>query len=144
MPYRDEQGVPPGYHLETRLRKGPVIAGSIMLGAGYLGSVAAATQFLANEGDDGSDAWPLFIPIAGPFITLGNLDFNDNEWGGLLFVVAGIPLILDGLLQTGGAALLIGGLASPKQIIKRDGSALVDTTPHLRFGGNRIMIEGRF
>jgi hypothetical protein len=140
MAYREDTPIPPGYHVETKMRTGLVIGGSVMFGTGYL--ISAAIGASAIEGGS-SELAPLFVPVVGPFITLGTFDF-DGDFGGLAFTIIGIPLILDGLVQTGGIIMLIAGLASPKTILKRDGSAATDTTPRLRFGGDRILLEGRF
>jgi hypothetical protein len=142
MPYNEDIGEIPGYHLDTRIRRGPVIAGSVMLGTGYLISAVAAGA--AVESGD-TELAPLFVPVAGPFITLGTIDWS-SDFGGLAFAIIGVPLILDGLLQTGGAILLIAGIASPKKVLVRDGVSTTetDTTPRLRIGGRGISIEGRF
>jgi hypothetical protein len=141
MPYREDKPIPPGYHVESKMRTGLVIGGSVMLGAGYLISAGIAASAI-DDGNSGELA-PLFVPVVGPFITLGTLDFS-GDFGSLAFIVIGLPLIIDGLVQTAGTIMLVTGLAAPKTVVKRDGSAATDTTPRLRFGGDRILLEGRF
>ena len=140
LPYREGYLVPPGYHVETHVSKPMVITGSVLFGTTYLASAAIGLTSLDN---DYSEAAPMLIPIAGPFITLGNANFN-NEYGKLAFMVVGLPLIFDGLAQTAGVITLIAGLASPRQSLVRDGAAAQDTTPRLRFAGDRFLLEGRF
>ncbi|WP_437660854.1 hypothetical protein [Sorangium sp. So ce1182] len=140
LPYRQGYLVPPGYHVETHVSKPLVITGSVLFGTTYLLSAAIGLNALDHEN---SKATPMLIPIAGPFITLGNVDF-DNEFGQLAFIVVGLPLIFDGLAQTAGAITLIAGIGSTRQSLVRDGAAAQDTTPRLRFAGDRFLLEGRF
>lgn len=111
-----------------------------MLGSGYVPSFIGAVTAVSN-GD--TELAPLFVPVAGPFITLGTLDFG-GDFGGLAFIIVGVPLVLDGLLQTAGAITLIAGIASPKKVLVLGPPAAQDTTPHIGVAGNRLVIEGRF
>lgn len=129
MPYQDGYLVPPGYHVETRMRRGPVIAGAVMLGAGYGIAAAVGASSVGESSED--ELLPLFIPIVGPFITVGSLDFS-GDFGGLGFILIGLPLILDGLLQAAGAIALTAGITSPKQVLVRDGALVSSSTPRLR------------
>jgi hypothetical protein len=52
--------------------------------------------------------WPLALPVVGPFVTMGTA----NARG------AGLAaLLLDGVIQTGGLAMLIVGLAVKKPVL---------------------------
>ncbi|WP_437661933.1 hypothetical protein [Sorangium sp. So ce1182] len=108
LPWREGQPVPPGYHPETRVRKGLVISGAIVFGTVYL--------FTALGGADavyrGSSGYaPLFVPCAGPFLTLATTRQDSLETMGL---------VLDGLVQITGAALLLPGLLVPRTVLVRD------------------------
>ncbi|WP_437739291.1 hypothetical protein WME73_27010 [Sorangium sp. So ce302] len=108
LPWREGEPVPPGYHPETRVRKGLVISGSIVFGTVYL--------FTAIGGGDavyrGSPGYAaLFVPCAGPFITLATTRQDDLET---------MALVLDGLVQITGAALLVPGLLVPRRVLVRD------------------------
>jgi len=97
-----------------------VVAGATTFGSTYLVTLLAAS-IVAGEEDDWGDpsddddekkAVPLFIPVLGPFIGISTLDASP---------VASAWLILDGLAQGAGAAMLIAGLAYPtKRWIRND------------------------
>lgn len=143
-PYREGATVPPGYHVETRAGE-LVIGGAIALGSSYLPTVSLGTLILARGNHELAT---LYIPIAGPFIAVGHVNYRRDPDGSdlnnsLPYVLA-VGLILDGIAQTAGAVLLIAGASSPKKVVVKDGAAAVDTTPHIRLAGDRILVEGRF
>lgn len=84
-----------------------LIAGGLGLTAGAYGIGAACAA-----------AWPevpgaeaLYVPVAGPWITLGQSGCApDDEGCGAILVVRGILLVLDGLIQAGGVAVAGEGL----------------------------------
>lgn len=84
-----------------------LIAGGLGLTAGAYGIGAACAA-----------AWPevpgaeaLYVPVAGPWITLGQTGCApDDEGCGAILVVRGILLVLDGLIQAGGVAVAGEGL----------------------------------
>jgi hypothetical protein len=94
--------VPPGYHLDTQVRKGLVIGGSVTFGAVYMLSVTAAAFGGARQ---------LLIPVAGPFVAIGESQATDGE---------AAALVLNGALQVGGLAMLIAGLAAPRKVLIRN------------------------
>lgn len=110
LPYEEGDPIPPGYQVKTRAVRSLVIAGAITFGAPYLVSLLTGATVLAADSGDGVKTAPLFIPIAGPFVTVGTARAEGAEtfW-----------LILDGLAQTGGAVMLIYGLAADEKILKR-------------------------
>lgn len=135
VPY-DGGAVPQGYHLEERPRRGPVIAGVVVLSSAYaLGLIAGSADNFPNE-----SGW-LVVPVLGPWITLAtrhqeqDCSFNTNG------TISGdcvssddnnttrTVLVLDGLTQATGAALLIYGLASPKKVVARDFVGSLEFTP---------------
>ena len=105
---------PPGYHAETRYRKGLVITGPIVLGVPYLFSLSAATT--SNTTGDG---W-LAVPVLGPFIDLSVRKKDVCATSDTLSCAGDsgtrAVLVFDGLMQATGAALLIIGLATPRHL----------------------------
>ena len=120
IPYEEGKPAPNGYRLSASPRRGLVVAGASTFGSAYLVTLLAAS-IVAGEEDDWGDpsddddekkAVPLFIPVVGPFIGISTLDASP---------VASAWLILDGLAQGAGAAMLIAGLAYPtKRWIRND------------------------
>jgi hypothetical protein len=125
LDYSEGQNVPSGYHPETRVRKGLVIAGSATFGGCYLFSllIAAAGQDSASSSGGKNDVAPLFIPVLGPFITMGNSSS----------ATADVFLAIDGAAQAAGVAMAVVGLTMPRTILVRNdlgrGSAQVTITP---------------
>jgi hypothetical protein len=126
--------VPTGYHVEERPRRGLVIAGTIVLAVPYgLGLAVAGGQNFPN-----SSGW-LIVPGVGPWLTL----LSRHKSGGCTSDSSGFSncvdeglddttrtfLIIDGLMQTGGAVMLIAGLAAPKKVIARDFVGSLHFTP---------------
>jgi hypothetical protein len=127
MRYVDGRAIPPGYHLETRARRGLVVSGPIIFGVPYVlsASVAASSQY-------DPDRW-LYLPVVGPFADLGA---RGSQCSRNSFTVSpGVTsttetcvndsasrffLMLDGLMQTAGATMLILGLALPSHLLVRD------------------------
>jgi hypothetical protein len=123
MRYVEGRPIPPGYHVETRHRRGLVVSGPIIFGVPYLlsMSVAASSKYTP-------DRW-LYAPVVGPFVNLATRsdDCNPNTTSGnsTTVVCSGESgtrffLMLDGLMQTAGATLLILGLALPQTLLVRD------------------------
>jgi hypothetical protein len=121
--YEEGDPIPPGYVHDTRIRKGLVIGGSVTFGACWLASVVAAASLTASEETSGAtfdeegnlvekevdDYIPLYIPLAGPFITIATADAE---------VSGAVPLIIDGIAQAGGVAMLIAGLAAQEDVLR--------------------------
>jgi hypothetical protein len=115
--------VPRGYHLEERPRHGLVTGGTVMLAVPYgLGLAIAGGQDFPN-----GSGW-LIVPGIGPWLTLlarhkancgTSSDFESCDDSGTDDVTRTF-LILDGMLQTAGAVMLIAGIAAPKIVIARD------------------------
>lgn len=119
LPYEEGDPVPYGYRPETRIRKGLVIGGAVTLGSLYL--ISASIGSLANDIDSSSDEFtPLFFPVVGPFITIKTAD---SEGSGTFF------LLIDGVGQSAGLAMLIAGLASPRSVLIRNDLAEVRVAP---------------
>jgi len=103
--------IPPGYHPTTRIKKGFVIAGAVTFGTTYL-----ITAFGASIADAASSnsASALFVPIAGPFIQMGQCG------NGGCGAVGDFWLGFDGVVQAAGLAMFIYGLASPTTVLVRN------------------------
>jgi hypothetical protein len=128
LPYRAGQPVPSGYRLVEEPRYGLVTAGYLAAGIPYgIGLVVA----LSTDFDNGTE-W-LAVPFAGPWLTLGQRRYhcdesssgNSDDAAGCLgdvFVVMG--LVMDGLIQAAGGALLLTGYLSTKKTLIREDVAL--------------------
>ena len=135
--------IPPGYHPATRVR-GSMIGGGVgMFGGAYLISVLVAaigedahSSCYSSTGCTNSAA-PLFIPVVGPFITMGNTDS----------ATADVFLVVDGLLQAAGVAMFIYGVAVPKTVLVRNDLGKVKFNPPMPFVGKNsagIGLSGSF
>ncbi|HEY1960027.1 MAG TPA: hypothetical protein VGH28_30670 [Polyangiaceae bacterium] len=107
--------IPPGYHPSARIRGSLVGGGAGLFGGTYLVSLLVAA--IGEDACSGSfggtcknEAAPLFIPVVGPFITMGNTDS----------ATADVFLVVDGLAQAAGVAMFIYGLAVPKTVLVRN------------------------
>jgi hypothetical protein len=123
--WEEGEPIPPGYHPVTRIRKGLVIGGAVTFGVVYLTTAligAAVSDLGAKSGK------LLLIPIAGPFATL-----STGTTSGDFF------LVLNGIVQAGGVAMLIAGIAAPKTILIRNdlGKPKLELLPTpMTFGAN--------
>jgi len=124
LPYTAGEPIPLGYRLVEEPRHGLVTAGWVLTGVTYgLGAAAA----LSANFDNASGF--MLVPFVGPWLTLGRRDHADcsDSSGaddglrcvGDVFVILGI--VADGLLQAGGAALLLSGyLAKRAKLVRAD------------------------
>jgi hypothetical protein len=107
--------IPPGATLETQRPTGLLVAGGIGFGAMYLTSVlnaALGTGFVSCSTGSGCDY--LYIPVVGPFVTMGSGRFT----GGDMFFLG-----LDGVVQTAGVAIFVIGMVRARQVLVFDGTA---------------------
>ena len=134
--WEEGEAIPPGYHLSTRVRKGPVIAGAIVLGVLYLFSTLAAAESAdENTGSRNPEA-ALFVPVLGPFVQMASTTSATGIWA----------LAVDGLAQGAGLAMLIYGFASPKPVLVRNDLGL-RVTPRIMAmgqGGSGFGLVGSF
>jgi hypothetical protein len=109
LPYKDGDPIPQGFAVRSRANRPLVTAGAITFGVPYLVSALLASAVVSFDSKNADEAAPLFVPIAGPFITLGiaAADGADAFW-----------LILDGLTQAGGAAMFIAGLTMREKYLQ--------------------------
>jgi hypothetical protein len=106
------QPPPPGYIRKTRVRKGLVIAGAVTFGSTWLVSAVLAGIAMDDGGDDGDAFAPLFAPVVGPFIAISTLEAES---------LGTAILVLDGIAQAGGLAMLIAGIAAQESVYVRVG-----------------------
>lgn len=133
MAYESGDPVPDGYELESRLNKGLVIAGATTFGAVYLLTAVAGAVAVDNSVNP-SAYEPLFIPLAGPFVTIHTADAT---------ATGTLALVIDGLAQAAGLGMLIGGLASPREVLVWRGEVGgVTFEPDLGPGG--AVVRGTF
>ena len=120
--YQEGDPIPPGYHPDTRVRSGLVIGGAVTFGVTYLLSalVAAVSMSACSAktfvtSTTCTDLGFLLVPVAGPFIEIAH---SKADAGGA------VVLIIDGLAQAGGVAMLILGIAIPRTVLVRNDLAL--------------------
>jgi hypothetical protein len=112
LEYNDGDGVPHGYHLDYRARKGLVIAGGVTFGVSYLGTLALGA---------GMKSPPLFLPVVGPLLQAALIGLDDREHTEANFDdIAVTFLVVDGVVQAAGATLLLAGIAYPKKVLVPD------------------------
>lgn len=141
--WNEGQPIPAGYHEETRVRKGPVIAGAVLLGVTYIYTAffASLTADFENEqnGTGTSHSNPaseLYIPVLGPFMEVSHTNLETLKY----------LLILDGVAQASGATMFLYGIVAQRAILVRnDVFAMVTVTP-MRLGqdGSGFGFVGRF
>jgi hypothetical protein len=123
---------------------GLVTSGATLFGTFYIMSVlgaAIASDVCAEDAALGCrDAlWPLYIPVAGPFIQMGYISGSGANTGRAL-------LAIDGALQATGVALMIAGLvatAVPRPAAAVYGKRLL-LTPALGPRSSGLALVGRF
>ena len=118
--YDAERPVPTGYHVEISDSDGAAkvrTMGFVSLGVGYGAAYAAALSL------PGRVSW-LYAPVVGPWVEVAD---KHQDLRGLI--------ALDGLFQTVGAGLLIGGIVASGHRLVRDDApmARVEIAP-ARFG----------
>jgi len=138
--WHEGEPIPPGYHPSTRIRGGLVGGGAGLFAGTYLISVlvAAVGQDLRADNGGANAAAPLFIPVVGPFITMGNVSGS---------ATADVFLVIDGLAQAMGVAMFIYGLAVPKTVLVRNDLGKVKFNPPMPFvakSGAGIGLSGSF
>lgn len=79
--------------------------------------------------------WPLYVPVAGPWIQMGYLN-GDNVTNGRLL------LALDGLSQASGLVMLIAGAAARHPTTRQKNR--VEVSPMSMLMGGGLMASGKF
>ena len=135
--YQEGEPIPPGYHEETRVRTGLIVGGAVTFGVLYLISllVAAGGSDISKAEHSSNPVAALYVPCFGPFIQMASTSSS----------TANIFLAIDGIAQTGGAAMLIGGIVAPKTVLVRNDLGQIHVAP-LRVGrdGMGLGLSGTF
>ena len=139
IPYDEGGAIPPGYTLREKARIGLVIGGSVALGVLYLTSLmiyALADAISCIDGCGDNDLWPLSIPVIGPFVAIGT---TNAERAGVSF------LVLDGIGQSAGLAMLILGVVAKKKVWVRNDLGALHLAPLVTASGGRgLSLAGNF
>jgi hypothetical protein len=114
LPYDEGDPVPPGYHPDTRMRRGLIIGGAVTFGVFYLisalvGAIALDCNSLITSCSNSLGV--LLIPGAGPFVALGTAKPDG---------VGAFALVVDGVAQAGGLLMLVLGIAVPRSVLVRN------------------------
>ena len=143
LPYHEGDAVPEGYYVDTRIRRGLVIAGGISFGVTYLAAAGVAVQVQNDEFDrvdevfeDEDDASVLYIPVVGPFIAAGRLG---DRHGGAAAVAA-----FDGLAQAAGLSMFIAGLAAKEMVLVKEEQTTVGLAPGAVGTASGMTLVGSF
>lgn len=111
---RTQRGLP--FRYERHIRPGLTAAGVTLWVTSYALTILSAA-IVGTNCDPGnaelgctSARWPLFIPVAGPFVQMGYLEGTNSGTARALLAV-------DGVLQAGGAAMALIGLLAQKKVL---------------------------
>jgi hypothetical protein len=141
LPYHSGAPTPPGYQFESMPRWGMIIPGTILFGFGHSLAVGIALE----EGYE--DRYWLFVPVFGPTARIiaekSECDRRRGSENCQLGTNAGLEVFLL-LLQAPGAALMIGGFASPRKRFVRNDLASIEVVPIAVRGGGGMGLVGRF
>jgi hypothetical protein len=120
MSYDPDRGAPAGYKVFEERNTALLAGGAATLGALWVASVIAGgfiedsnpTYYYDGSGYTSAQnkhGWPMWIPVVGPFITIGS---SHSDSAGTT------PLVFDGVGQAAGLAMIIAGLVVPKKVLK--------------------------
>lgn len=137
-PYHEGMRIPEGYHLEETPRYGLIATGVSITATLWLVSTISAISLdreASQDGDPNFDDmyWPMFIPVAGPFATIGTADSSGT---------GAAILALDGTIQAVGLAMAIAGFAAPTVEVVEDYEITVAPAASAKEGG--ISLSGSF
>jgi len=118
LPYEDGEPVPAGYHVRQEIRRGPVIAGAIVMGVPWTFSVIGA-----SAADFGDMSGFLLLPGVGPWLMLlaggasdADCELRDDSCTPDRSGLRGV-LLLDGVVQSAGAVMVTIGLLYPRRYL---------------------------
>lgn len=126
---------------------GLIVAGAVVLGAGWLTNIIVSLGAGASIIDPSEDWAPFrftgLVPVLGPWIQLGikpgNAIGRRNIWGEYL--------VIDGVFQLAGLAMLIAGIVVPvERTVRADGGTGIDlaVVPSLSPNYSGLDLIGRF
>ena len=128
--------VPAGYTPIERTRKHLIVGGAVTFGVVYgLSAFVAAAGEDAAHGDRTNEVGALWIPVAGPFLQMGQ---TDSATGRLFLASVGVT-------QFAGALMLYYGMTSKERVLVRNdlvGSLTV--APLAGNGASGMALAGRF
>jgi len=135
LPYEEGKAIPSGYVVQKQPRTSLLVAGGIVLAAGYGASYvigAVHNGRLLGAGEAPSLAYyTLYIPVAGPLVGLKTIEPNTVE---------AVALITSAALQIGGGVAVLVGLGThDKRLLRVAG---VDF--ELRVSASRATLVGQF
>lgn len=121
LPYEEGAKAPDGYRLDERVQRRLVIAGISTFCSTYVLSALVGGVLQAQDNEqDKKGLLPLFIPLAGPFVTIGTLDASP---------IATVLLVVDGAAQAVGAGLFIVGMTRLEKVWIRTKAARLTFSP---------------
>jgi hypothetical protein len=159
--------VPPGTHLEDHPRTGLLISGGIVVAVAYVVPLVATASkskgqsyyYLASN-EVPFDPSPLFVPVIGPWVALASMKSYDNcsvlpERGTDPSICTHAQssadkwtafLIVDGVVQLSGAALMIAGVIWPRhQLVINSDKVKAQVVPaQLGSFGQGLAVVGTF
>ncbi len=139
VPYQEGWPVPPGYHVESRSRKGLVWSGAAVFAAGY------SLPLLIATGKNPAAGW-LLVPFAGPQLFASHQECPEpcDDPGTPVFMMVFTAT------QVTGAALFAAGLLAQKRWVVPNaleasvGGARVTVLPQVDRGGAGLLAAGTF
>ena len=138
---------PDGYVVESEMNGGLLASGIALLGSTWTISILAAvvaTSIEDNQDEDtpaspdettAADWAPLFIPVAGPFVTIRTVHASGGGLG---------LLIADGLMQIAGLAGIIAGPLDREYKLVPSEMAELGLAPVLDRTMHGLALSGRF
>ena len=131
----DGRGAPMGYTTVHRTRKGLLIGGGVTFAATYGISLLSAAIGEDTKGGGRNEAAAMAIPLAGPFIEMGETDSAT-----LHLFLAGL-----GAAQVAGAVMLYYGLTTTKTVyVRNDLVGNMTISPMVSHGAQGLALSGSF
>ena len=128
--------VPLGYTPIQRSHRHLIVGGAVTLGVNYsISAFAAAVAQDASRSSGRNELAAMWIPVAGPFIQMGETDSATGK-----FFLAGL-----GGAQLAGAIMLYYGLTTTERVLVRnDLVGSVTVSPLAGSGATGMALSGRF
>lgn len=139
--YDPDQPVPQGYRLQSRPTVGLLGMGIGMFSAGYVTSVVMGIVLMEEAKKDPtlpdqSVYIPMYIPVAGPFITMAVMRPGPAEIG---------LLLTDGIFQLAGSlGILVGSLKRSYRLVYTGEAASLQLAPAAGMGFGGLQATGQF